>query len=94
MTTVDRVEVGNDSHWGHPSSEVLYLCSRDEGETFESAELSPPDPNTANWLPSFSRSGPYHPVENPTILYTHGDVGSGLTPDTKTEVWCLQVEGI
>ncbi|MBT5830223.1 MAG: hypothetical protein HOH77_08515 [Candidatus Latescibacteria bacterium] len=94
LTTVDRAAVGVDSHWGHPSSEVLYLGSSDGGKTFESAEVSPPSSEIANWLPSISRSGPYHPVENPTILYTHGDVGSGLTPDTKTEVWCLQIDKV
>jgi len=91
ITTVDRIAVGEDSHWGHPSSEVLYLQSIDAGNTFTATPISPPDPKTANWLPSISRSGPYHPVVNPTILYTHGDVGSGLTPNTTTEVWCLQL---
>ena len=91
LTAVDPDEVGDDSHWGHPSSEVFYLCSEDHGETFACTQVSPTDPTTANWLPSISRPGPYHPVDTPTILYTHGDVGSGLTPNTKTEVWCLQV---
>lgn len=91
LTTVDPIKVGKDTHWGHPSSEVHYLQSSDNGKTFTSTELSPPDPNTANWLPSISRSGPYHPVDTPTIMYTHGDVGSGLTPNTQTEVWCLQL---
>jgi len=91
LTTVDTVEVGEGTHWGHPSSEVLYLRSQDGAKTFESAELSPADPDTANWLPSISRSGPYHPVETPTILYTHGVPGAGLRPATETEVWCLQL---
>ena len=93
FTTVDPIAVGNNTHWGHPSSEVFYLQSSDGGKTFTSAEISPPDPNTANWLPAISRSGPYHPVDTPTIMYTHGDVGSGLTPNTKTEVRCLQLTG-
>ncbi len=91
LTTVDPIEVGEDSHWGHPSSEVLYLRSSDGGKTFASAEVSPADPSTANWLPSISRSGPYHPVDTPTILYTHGGAGKGLKPNTETEVWCLQL---
>ena len=94
MTTVDIVEVGHDSHWGHRSSEVLYLCSGDGGKTFDAAPVSPADPETANWLPSISRSGPYHPVDTPTILYTHGAVGEGLKPGTETEVWCLQLAAI
>jgi hypothetical protein len=90
LTTVDTAEVGEGSHWGHPSSEVLYLRSEDGAKTFEAAAVSPADPTTANWLPSISRSGPYHPVDTPTILYTHGAVGAGVKPATETEVWCLQ----
>jgi hypothetical protein len=67
------------------------MRSRDGGQNFETAEVSPIDPSTANWLPSIARAGPYHPVDTPAIMYTHGDVGSGLRPDTKTEVWCLQL---
>ena len=91
LTTVDIEAVGADSHWGHPSSEVLYLQSGDGGVTFAATELSPPDPETANWLPSIARGGPYHPVESPPILYTHGEPGSGLRPDTRTEVWCVRL---
>lgn len=90
LTTVDVAAVGNGSHWGHPSSEVLYLRSEDGGGSFGATQISPPDPDTANWLPSISRGGPYHPVEAPTILYTHGEPGTGLRPETKTEVWCLR----
>jgi hypothetical protein len=89
LTTVDAAAVGTASHWGHASSEVLYLRSNDGGQTFTAVQVSPSDPDTANWLPSLSRSGPHHRVDLPTILYTHGDVGSGLRPDTKTEVWCV-----
>ena len=91
LTIVDPIAIGKQTHWGHPSSEVLYMRSRDGGQNFETAEVSPIDPLTANWLPSIARAGPYHPVDTPAIMYTHGDVGSGLRPDTKTEVWCLQL---
>jgi fermentation-respiration switch protein FrsA (DUF1100 family) len=90
LTTVDTIAVGQDSHWGHPSSEVLYLHSSDGGKTFAAAAVSFADPEAANWLPSISRPGPYHPVDTPTIMYTHGAVGESLRPDTETEVWCLQ----
>ena len=89
VTGVDPEAVGNDSHWGHPSSEVFYLHSSDQAASFSCEQLSPADPTTANWLPSISRPAPFHPVEKPVVMYTHGDVGSGLRPDTKTEVWCL-----
>ena len=55
------------------------------------SHVSPADPETANWLPSISRSSPHHPVDVPTIMYTHGDVGTGLRPDIRTEVRCVQL---
>ena len=91
LTTVSPSEIGDASHWGHPSSEVFYLCSTDNAVTFDCLQLSLPDPSVANWLPSISRPGPYHPVESPTVLYTHGSVGTGLRPDTHTEVRCLRL---
>jgi hypothetical protein len=91
LTTVDVAAVGTGSHWGHPSSEVLYLSSQDFGKTFAVAEVSSADPSVANWLPSISRSGPYHSVETPTIMYTQGVPGEGLRPGTETKVWCLQL---
>lgn len=90
LATVSPSEIGDASHWGHPSSEVFYLCSSDNAVTFDCLQLSPPDPSVANWLPSISRPGPYHPVGSPTVLYTHGSVGTGLRPDTHTEVRCLR----
>ncbi|MDA0708711.1 MAG: hypothetical protein O3B73_00710 [bacterium] len=89
LTAVDSRAVGDASHWGHPSSEIFYMFSADTGSTFSCVQVSPTDPEIANWLPSISRPGPFHPVDSPTLLYTHGEVGSGLTPETKTEVWCL-----
>jgi hypothetical protein len=91
LTAVDPTEVGKDSHWGHPSCEVFYLCSDDSGETFECSQVSPTDPAVASWQASISRPGPCHPVDTPTILYTHGHPGTGLRPDTQTEVWLTMV---
>ncbi len=90
LTTVEVAAVGADSHWGHPSSEVLYLPSNDGAATFATAAVSPADPTAANWLPSISRPGPYHPVETPTIMYTQGVVGESLRPKTEAKVWCLR----
>ena len=91
VATVDCAAVGAAGHWGHPSSEVHYLQSNDAGHTFAAAAVSPADPGMASWLPSMARSGPYHPVESPTIMYTHGVVGEGVKPDAETEVWCLRL---
>jgi len=91
VTAVEPSRLGQASHWGHPSSEVFYLRSDDRGQTFSCTQVSPADSDVANWLPSVPRSAPHHPVENLTIPYTHGDVGSGLRPDAETEVRCVQV---
>lgn len=45
------------------------------------------DPNTANWLPAISRSLPSRRRAHPRVY--HGEVGTGLRPETPTEVWCL-----
>lgn len=91
VTAVEPSQMGVASHWGHPSSEVFHLYSDNKGESFSCTQVSPADPDVANWLPSVPRSGPHHPVEELTILYTHGDVGQGVSPDTKTEVWCVRM---
>lgn len=91
VTTVQPEQVGTDSFWGHPSSEVFYLVSMDGGDSFAATQLSETDPAAANWLPSIASPGPFHPVESPTLMYTHGAVGEGLRPATQTEVRCLHV---
>ena len=91
VSGVDPVAVGDESHWGHPSSEVFYLRSSDKSQSFTCDQISPNDPETASWLPSISRPGPFHPVKKPIMMYTHGSVGSGTTPNIQTEVWCLMI---
>ena len=91
ITALCPNDVSDGRHWGHPSCEVFHLCSGDMGESFTCSQVSPSDPSAANWLPSISRPGPYHPVERPTIMYTHGVPGEGCCPQTQTEVWCLRV---
>ena len=80
---------GDDALWGHPAHEVFILSSFDEGKTFACTMVSEPDPRTANWLPSISHSGLFHPVHAPVILYTHGVLGEGCSPETRTEVYCV-----
>ena len=45
----------------------------------------------ASWQASITRLGLCHPVDTPTIQYTHGHPGEGLRPDTQTEVWLTMV---
>lgn len=91
ITALCRAEVRDGKFWGHPSCEVFHLYSTDRAATFACSRVSPSDPSMANWLPSISRSGPFHPVETPTILYTHGVSGQGCGPETQTEVWCVRL---
>lgn len=80
------------SQWGHPSCEVFHLCSQDGGRTFACQQISRSNDQYANWLPTLSKSGPFHPVDKPALLYTCGVPGQGCTPSTKTQVWCVFIE--
>jgi len=80
--------------WGHPSSEIFHLLADANMQHVECHQISPPDPAVANWLPSISRAGLYHPVEKPVILYTHGVKGEGCSPATENDVYCVMVEQI
>lgn len=86
--------------WSHKLLEVVHLVSRDGGTSFSYHSVSPPDAEVANWLPSLSRSGPFHPVEKPVIVWTHGMTGQFSTtgdkcrPETRTEIYCVRVEEI
>jgi hypothetical protein len=91
ITALQPADIEGGSHWGHRSSEVFYLHSDDDGQTFHCQQLSESDTSSPNWLPSISRPGPFHPVETPTLTYTHGGPGEGLRPDTQTEVWCVRL---
>ncbi|MCE9591558.1 MAG: glycoside hydrolase [Planctomycetes bacterium] len=78
--------------WGHPSCEVFHLCSADAGKSWHCKQVSTPDPASANWLPNVTRPGVFHPVERPTILYTHGVPGVGCAPTTTTEAYCVMLD--
>jgi len=78
--------------WGAPSSEVFHLVTRGQVEGTQCHRISTPDDHTASWLPNISLSGPFHPVGNPVILYTHGVAGDGCSPTVETEVYAVLVE--
>ena len=83
--------------WSHPSLEVAHLMSADGGRTFTHQQVSETDDTAPNWLPTISRSGPFHRVENPVILYTHGLTGQHTNPSepckptTRTNVYFVRV---
>lgn len=86
--------------WSHKSLEIAHLMSGDDGKTFSYSQVSPPDADVPNWLPSISRPGPFHPVEKPVILWTHGASGQFTTtgdkcrPETRTDIYCVRVEDL
>lgn len=80
----DRRERGPDYNcFGDVSSEIFHMVSADGGRTFSCRQVSVTDPQRPNWLPSISLPGPFHPVEQPVILYTTGKVAK------EAEVWCV-----
>ncbi len=98
VTAVDRraVEPGK-GVFAHASTEVFHLCSADDGRTFECRQISETDPATPNWLPTVSQAGPFHSVEHPAILYTHGraqknEPGMGCRHTVETDIYCVFVE--
>jgi len=86
------------SGWGHRSCEVFHLISRDQGETFDCQQITTKDDAVANWFPNLSKSGPHHPVELPTIMFTQGqtnvDPAEGCKSTTKTNIYALRIESL
>lgn len=84
--------------WSHPTSEVFHLYSADRGKSFECNLISVSDSRFPSWLPTISRPGLFHPVEQPVILYTHGSTKLPAEGDkqgpTGTEVYCVMIEAI
>ncbi len=66
--------------WGHPSNEVLLLSSRGGIASFQARVLSETDTSAANWLPNIERGTGHNGVpDNPTVIYTSGPPGTGLS---------------
>lgn len=82
--------------WCHPSTEVFYLFSDNDAESFSCQQVSDNDPTVANWLCHISKPGPFHPVTQPLILWTKGQTGTvpgeGCASTTRTDVFCRFVE--
>jgi len=75
--------------WGHPSTEVVLLVSRDKGKTFDVFGVSKPDASGANWLPNLERPTRAEPIGIPALIYTHGARGKTNKEIMSNEVvWC------
>ena len=75
--------------WGHPSTEVVLLVSKDKGKTFDLFEVSRPDASAANWLPNLERPTRAEPIALPGLIYTHGARGKTNKDIMSNEVvWC------
>ncbi|MHC4887311.1 MAG: BNR-4 repeat-containing protein, partial [Planctomycetota bacterium] len=96
LSAYDVEQVANEdgSGFGHPSLRLYHLMTEDEGATFTCNEVGESVEGIPNWLPSISQQGPYHPVENPVFLYTHGTKSAeeGCHPPHTTQVYCIRVE--
>jgi len=77
------------SFWGHPSTEVVLLVSKDKGKTFDLFEVSKPDGLAANWLPNLERPTGSEAIYVTSLIYTHGARGKTNKDIMSNEViWC------
>ena len=74
--------------WGHPSTEIVQLISKDNGRTFTASLLSPPDPQVPHWLPNVEKPTGFNETPpHPGVIYTAGGAGAGLGDVLRNQVW-------
>ena len=74
-------------HWADPTNAIVLFVSRDVGETWRAYRVSPEDETVSDWLPSLERCAtPENKIGVPQLLYTHGEIGEGCSPDIDTEI--------
>jgi len=61
-----------DPLWGHPTTEIAWLESKDDGESFTVRTASEPAPHCPNWAPSLERATGHNRIEVPSLIYTSG----------------------
>ena len=67
---------GAESSWGHPSSEIILLHSKDQGRHFSFQLMSEVNVLEPNWIPSIERpTGFNHVNGRPAMMYTSGSAG-------------------
>jgi len=75
--------------WGHDSSEVILLVSKDMGQTFRIYRISPWDSKVPNWHPSIEMPTNSNKIGIPSLLFTHGERGTENSQlMTNDVVWC------
>lgn len=84
--------------FGHPTTRLFHLCSRDRGTSFECHAIGPDREGVPTWHPTMSRSALCHPVEKPVFMMTCGSNQHRTDGDCRhtvqTEVYCIFVEEI
>ena len=80
--------------WADSSNEIALFTSRDGGETFSSYRISADEPDASNWLPALERQTGHNRVDVPRLVYTHGHIGEGCSPDIDTEIRYVSLNGI
>ena len=74
-------------HWADPTNAIVLFISRDGGDTWQAHRVSPEDQTVSDWLPSLERCATAdNKIEIPQLLYTHGEIGEGCSPDIDTEI--------
>ncbi len=92
VVTIHDAQPADNTHWGHPSSEVILMVSTDSGNSFHVERVSEPDPDTPSWMGSMQRPVNHEPIASPTFLYTTGGPGEGVHGGPNTEVWYVNWE--
>lgn len=74
-------------YWGHPTTKLVRFDSEDGGATFAGRLLGGSTPGQPQWMPNIERPTGFNDVpENPGMIYTDGDCGSGCDDVLKNEV--------
>ena len=80
--------------WADSSNEIALFTSRDGGETFSGYRISANEATVSNWLPALERQTGHNRVDVPNLVYTHGHIGEGCSPDLDTEIRHVSLTGI
>lgn len=91
LTMMKPTEARAATGWGHPSSGILVLESRNAGAAFTARIAAKPDMQTPRWLPSLERPTGHNPVEVPGLMYTEGPPGAGGKDILANKVWWVDL---
>lgn len=78
---------GDSTAWGHPTTEVCALKSKDNGYSFDFELITGLEMKIPSWLPSLERPTGFNNVPNsPGMIYTRGGRGEKNTDILSNEV--------